>query len=272
MDTKNRILVLVDFSAQPENLIDFAFQFSEKINAKIVLVHKVAGMAPAMTDESLRKEIIENEYQEARLKLQDLAKDRIYADDSFVIDSGPLLSILKNLQSPRYFDWVFSGIKKSGALKRVFLGSSILPIIENSDFLSLSVPVIQFLQLPKRFLMAVSPQFPINESQLEQVLNSMKPDLEEILFFTITGEQESGAKEFEYLKELETKFQTFKPDIKIYKSQNLISFFNENPQLLDDAYLVLQQGSRNLTDKVFRKFMVNEMIFQAQTPLIVLSE
>lgn len=56
-------------------------------------------------------------------------------------------------------------------------------------------------------------------------------------------------------------------------SENLTAFdlLKERVELTEDSFLVLQQGSRSLSDKLFRKFMVNELVFNAKTPLIVLS-
>lgn len=34
--------------------------------------------------------------------------------------------------------------------------------------------------------------------------------------------------------------------------------------------LVVQKGSRLLTDQLFRQFLINELVYEGQTPLIVL--
>ena len=54
METRNRIIVLVEFSEYSENLVNFAFSISEIIKAKVVLVHKISGVTPAMADEGVR--------------------------------------------------------------------------------------------------------------------------------------------------------------------------------------------------------------------------
>lgn len=108
MDKRNRILVLIDFSKNTDNLIDSAFSIAETINAKVVLVHKILGLVPSMADEMSRQEILKAEVNEASSKLRKLAKDRIYSDESSQISEKPILTLLRDLKSPQYFDWVFT--------------------------------------------------------------------------------------------------------------------------------------------------------------------
>ncbi len=84
MEKRNRIIVLVEFSEYSENLVNFAFRISEIISAKVVLVHKISGITPAMADEGIRDEIIRSESEEAHSNLIKMAKGRIYSDDSFL--------------------------------------------------------------------------------------------------------------------------------------------------------------------------------------------
>ncbi|MBK7426529.1 MAG: hypothetical protein IPI60_05615 [Saprospiraceae bacterium] len=39
---------------------------------------------------------------------------------------------------------------------------------------------------------------------------------------------------------------------------------------IDEILIVQKKGSRLLTDQLFRKFLINELVYDAQTPLIVL--
>lgn len=58
MERRNRIIVLVEFPEYSQNLVNFVFSISDIIRAKVVLVHKISGLTPAMADEGIRHEIM----------------------------------------------------------------------------------------------------------------------------------------------------------------------------------------------------------------------
>lgn len=192
MNKKNRIIVLVDFSEYSENLINFAASIAEIIMGEMILVHQVMGLTPAMANMEAKNRIIKTEMDEAYSNLHKLAGKFVYDIDAFHVSQNPVLTILKEIKSENYFDWVFTGIKETGVLKRIFLGSTTISIIDN--------PVIQ-----------------------------------------------------------------------IYEGKNFFELLKERVKHTTDSFLLLQQGSRSLMDYLFRKFMINELVYNTQTPLIVKS-
>lgn len=272
MDKRNRILVLIDFSENTDNLIDFAFSLAETINAKVVLVHKIPGLVPSMTDEMSRREILKAEINEASSKLRELARDRVYSDDSFQISEKPILTLLRDLKSPQYFDWVFTGLKEGGVLRRLFIGSTTLSVIEESDMLTVTVPTETKMNLPEKLLVGVHPNYPLNPEHFHRVLKGLENNVKNIEFFTILKEDEAEQTTREHLLKLQTEYKSFEPDIQVYRSDDAASTLSDKMKLSHNSILVLQQGSRSLTDKLFRKFTINELVYRAQTPLIVLSK
>lgn len=272
MIKRNRILVLIDFSKNTENLIDFGFNIAELINAKVVFVHQVLGLVPAMADEESRREIIQVEINEAYSKLRELAKGRIYSNDSFHVSEKPILVLLRGLSSPKYFDWVFTGLKESGVLKRLFIGSTTLSIIDDSDMLTVTVPTNSKMNPPKKLLVGVHPNYPLNGEHLHTVLKAFENNLEKIEFFTILKETETEQKAREHLLHLQAEYNNYDPAIQIYRGNDATSALRDKIRQSHNSFLVLQQGSRSLTDNLFRKFTINELVYRGQTPLIVLSK
>lgn len=271
MQKRNRIIVLVDFSKHTDNLINFAFTISKMIKAKIIFVHKVAGVVPALTDEGSRNEILKVEIEEARLNLKDLVKGRINDDEAFFVSQKSVLSTLTEQSKEHYFDWVVAGLKGTGPLKRVLIGSTTLSVIDESRLLTLAIPVRTELSVPTKLLVGVTPKYELNKTQLENVLFSLKEQVVHLEFFSILKEGEDEAKPREYLLELQTQYGSYKPEVQLYKGDNALSLLKNRVKNTEDSFLVLQQGSRSLNDKLFRKFMINELVYGAQTPLIVLS-
>lgn len=265
-------MVLIDFSRNTESLVDFAFSVAELINAKVVFVHQIPGLVPAMADGESRREIIKAELDEAYSKLRELAKDRIYSDDSFQISEKPILALLRELSSPQYFDWVFTGLKEGGVLKRLFIGSTTLSVIDESDMLTVTVPTETKMNLPEKLLVGVHPNYPLNREHLNTVLKALENNVKEIEFFTILKETEEEKASRENLLKLQTEYKNFKSEVQIYRGNDASSSLRDKMKLSHNSFLVLQQGTRSLTDKFFRKFTINELVYRAQTPLIVLSK
>jgi hypothetical protein len=56
----------------------------------------------------------------------------------------------------------------------------------------------------------------------------------------------------------------------IYEGNNP---FNDIKKVINNnngQMLIVQKGSRLLTDHFFRKFLINELVYEGQTPLVVL--
>jgi len=58
----------------------------------------------------------------------------------------------------------------------------------------------------------------------------------------------------------------------IYQSQNPSDDIKKVLNNKTKEILVVQRGSRLLSDRVSRKFMINELVYEGQTPLIILPE
>lgn len=263
--------MLIDFSEYSENLIDFAFNFSEIIGAKVVFVHRIFGMVPRMADPETKAEMVKSEIEEAQINLRKLARGRIYGDDSFYVSQKPVLTILNELANEYYFDWVFAGLKSTGILKRLFIGSTTISIIDESNLLSVAVPIRNPISVPKKLMIGINSKYPINKDQLSWLLSSLNPQIKEIEFFTILKDDENETRASDYLSRFQTEYEAHQPTIRLYKGENGFDLLKERVELTRKSFLVLQQGSRSLTDQLFRKFMINELVYSAKTPLIVLS-
>ncbi|MEG9326840.1 Nucleotide-binding universal stress protein, UspA family [Salinimicrobium catena] len=272
MYQRNRIFLLTDFSENSENLTDFAFELSEIIGGKVIFVHQVPVMAPAMADQEIREVIIKEKAEEALSNLRKLSRGRVYSEESFFVSEKPILNILKDLENEFFFDWVLAGLKSTGTLKRLFIGSTTLSIVEESDHLTVAVPARTHISVPKKLMVGVSPKYPLNKIQFEIVLDSLKDQIRELEFFTILKEGEDQLPARDLLLGLQSEYETHKPEIQLFKGEDALTLLKKRMEFSKNAFLVLQQGSRAINDKLFRKFMINELVYLGQIPLIVLSK
>lgn len=181
------------------------------------------------------------------------------------------MSILQELSGGLYFDWVLAGLKGTGTFKRLLMGSTTLSIIEESSHLTMAVPVHKGLALPQKLLVGITPQYGLNMDQFGNVLFSLREHIIQLEFFTILNDQDDEVAARKYLLGLQLNYASYKPEVDLYKGKDALSLLKQRVINTVDSFLVLQQGSRSLNDKLFRKFMINELVYGAETPLIVLS-
>ena len=272
MTKRNRIIVLVDLSDYSENLIDFAFSLSNIIYAKVIFVHQVSGMAPAMANHNSRAEIIRTEKEEASSRLWKLTKKVAYSADSLHVSEKPILDTLEELKEDHYFDWVLAGLKGSDILKRLFIGSTALSVVNDSDLMTIAIPVQKSIAVPKKLLVGVNQKYEMNKLQFTAILSALAGQVEKVEFFTILNDDEDEQRAHQYLNHLHDEFKAYNSSTLLFKGKDVFTDLKHHVDQTKDAFLVLQQGSRSLQDYILRKFMINELVYTGLTPLIVLSK
>ncbi len=74
-----------------------------------------------------------------------------------------------------------------------------------------------------------------------------------------------------HLNELKEMFSDkYNTSFAIYEGNNPFSDIKKVVNNKIDEMLIVQKGSRLLTDQLFRRFLINELVYEGQTPLIVL--
>ena len=134
---KKRFIILIDFSEYSGNLLKYAYDWSKQVNAELLLVHQTIVLAPGFSDYESRKSIAEHGNDEALQKLKALVKELIPPSvkvSYFVSESNLQLTLPKLLAEP-YENLIFVGLKGTGLLKKIFLGSVALQVIENTKTL-----------------------------------------------------------------------------------------------------------------------------------------
>jgi hypothetical protein len=273
MKRLNRLIVLIDFSEHSNRLVDFAYRFADQFNARMLFVHQVPGFVPSMADPKSKNEIISIEIADAQNQLRTLTKDRNISDDAFHISPKPILITLQELKTDYFHDWVLSGLKSSGVLKRIFIGSTTLSIVNESDALTLAIPLNNTVVTPQKLVVAVNEKYPLNALQFEHLLSVMLPYLSGLEFITVLSEDDNETAAHKYLRGLQERYAAYPTEVFLSKGENKFEALKQHlQQNTVSTFLVLQQGSRSLQDQIFRKFMINELVYSGISPLIVLSK
>lgn len=272
MHKRNRIITMIDFSEGSDNLVEFTFKLASKIKAKIVFIHQIAGMVPAFADQSSKNQIHKLEIEEAVEKIKNLTENRIYDRESIIASPKSIPSILEDLKSNHFMDWVIGGLKKNSLIKQIIFGSTLVKVLEYSDLITLTIPIDKQVFIPVKLFIAVTNNYLLNELQLSTVLSGLKSSVEEVSFFTILLEDDSEENAKKYLEELQNKYDEYNPITTIFKNNNFLIESKKLIQNSENSFLVLQEGSRTLMDEFFRKYQTTEIILTGIIPLIILSK
>ena len=270
---RKRFIILIDFSEYSSNLIKYASDWSKEANAEILLLHQTIILAPAMVDSETKQQITQLTNEEALQKLKELVKTRISNTVSvrYSVSENPLQFTLATLLEEPFENLVFVGVKGTGVLKKLFLGSMALQVIRNTKNIIVAMPKEIDKFTHEKIFVAVNEKKPLNMVELNNFFHFMDAKNTSITFFYLAKPDEKTKGIEKQLQELsETFADRFNTDFAIYEGQHRLEDIKKVINNTVDEILVVQKGSRLLTDRLFRRFLINELVYEGQTPLVVL--
>ncbi len=270
---KKRIIALIDFSLYSENLIKLAESLSNAMKAEIILIHQVKVIVPALADGKSRRELIEFEKSEALRNLKQVSGKVIPSEKkiNYLATERPLSAVLPEMGSRDSDDLILVGLKGTGILKKIFIGSTTLEIIDNLNITTIAVPVkTDNLQL-ERLVIATNYRFPLNKTGLDNLLRNFSEQIKEISFFSIITPDDDDIEALKYLIELNEYYQDrITSGFKMYEGKNAFEKIKSFMKGDNRSFLVVQKGSRAINDQVFRKFLINDLVYHGSIPLVIL--
>lgn len=271
---KKRFIILVDFSEYSGNLIKYAYDWSKQAEAQLLLVHQTVVMAPALADKESKYQITKHTNAEGLLKLKLLADELIPStvNVSFLVSESNLQLTLTRLLEEPFSSLIFAGLKGTGLIKKFFLGSVSLQVIENIENTLVAMPKEINTFSHEKIFVAVTEKHPLNILELNNFLSFIDPENTSITFFYLAKANEKTKGIEKHLGDLTALFaDRYTTTFAIYEGNNPFEDIKKVINNTIDEMLIVQKGSRLLTDQLFRKFLINELVYEGQTPLIVLS-
>ena len=270
---KKRFILLIDFSEYSGNLIRYACDWGKKVKAELLLVHQTIIFPPAIADRDGKQQIARNINQEALHKLKGLADELIPESFkvSFLVSENHLQFTLHKLLEESFYNIIFAGIKGTGLLKKIFIGSVAIQVINTTKNIIVAMPKEITVFSHKKIFVAVTGKYPLNILELNKFLFFVGNRGTGITFFYLAKPNEKTKNVENYLADLTLLFaDRYKTDFVVYEGNNAFEDIKKVINNKIDEILVVQKGSRLLTDQLFRKFLINELVYQGQTPLVVL--
>ena len=270
---KKRFIVLIDFSAESANLLSYAYDWSKQIHADIVLVYQKTVMAPSLVDTKTREGLAEFAREEAIEKLRNMAEENVSNTEriSYFVSEDHLQNMLEKLLDQDYEDLVFVSSKEVGGLRKLFVESTAIQVIDNSKNIVVAMPKDMVRFSHEKIFVAVTDKFPLNVVELNNFLRFIDKTKTSIIFFYLGKPNEETLEMEKQLKDLVKLFsERYHTGYAIYEGRDALTDIKKVINNKIDELLVVQKGSRLLTDQLFRKFLINELVNEGQTPLIVL--
>lgn len=270
MQRKNRLLCLIDFSEFTETTLRYAKSFSGCLQADIVLIHQLAPIIPARASESLREQVYKNEEEDTYERLAQLAGPLFDTLPQMVASEKELTDILSSMRTPAYFDWLFLGLKGTSFLEQVFIGSKAVEVLNQTDFVSVAIPLNKEVCYPKELVVAVDPEVTFDTTHLNEMLPQLPGGVSRITFLSITTHERSDADVQALLSNLAAAFAGYPTDTIIFNSGEEIKEIERFMGDKQDCFLVLQAGDPDTHDFIFNRGLVNELVYKSIVPMIVL--
>lgn len=268
---RRKLVALVDFSSYSEPLVKLALHWADGLNLDLVFVHQVTVAVPAMADTESRMQIANSEKNDALIRLRMLVQ-KYNAKNvmlQYQVTDKPLTLYLPELITEGRDDLVIAGLKGTGILKRIVLGSKIAKVIEDLDYITVAVPAQINVVTPGHMTIAVSYRYPLNEHALTSLIEL--PSVREIELVSIVTSDDDEEKAEAYLKEQKQRLpEHVTSSYYLYKGQDAFTLVKSHCAAQPDTVLVVQKGSRSLKDHLFRRFFVNELVYDGSIPLVVL--
>ncbi len=270
---RDRFIVLVDFSVYSKDLLRFAYDWSKRIDAEILLVHSTEVLLPVMAPQESKIRLTALANLDALEKLKKCAEAVLPEGTSAkpLVSEKPLVFLLRQLLQKHYNHLVFLGIKGTGLLKKIFIGTQAVKVIDGIDNLIVAVPQNAACCSPESIHVSVLKNYPLNIFEFNKFLNFTGEGIKRIVFFSFIASNNERDSTEKYLKELaelysdkrDVSYELYQGDVALPGLKNLIlERHNE--------FIVIQRGSRMFLDQVFRKFLINELVYEGRTPLIIL--
>jgi nucleotide-binding universal stress UspA family protein len=270
---KKRFILLVDFSDNSENLVRYAWDWARLINAEIHLMHQTGVLMPAFADDISRENLASLAHREALRKMKQLIRSTLptSAQVSYTITQEAIPRALQKLLADPLDQLVFVGLKGTGLLKKIFMGSVAIQVINKTNNIVVAMPWEMAHFSHEKIYVAVTEKHPLNILALNNFLNFIDEGQTTITFFHLSKPDEKTRHIEKQLIDLSQLFAArYHTTYAIYQGS---SSFDDIKKVINntiDELLIVQRGSRHLTDQIFRKLLINELVFEGQTPLIVL--
>jgi len=268
-----RLIVLIDFSEYSNTLLRYAYSWCGRINARLLLVHQTTVLAPGMAGKEDKEELAVAANEEAVKKMRVLADYALNTEEGieYYASEKDMETILDKLLKESFSQLVLLGLKGTGILKKLFIGSVAVQVIESIENVAVAIPknIGQFS--PEKIYVAISEKYPLNDTRFREFLEFVKSETKKVVFISLAGQNDDIIEVRSYLQDMSTRYADIvQVDYDVYQGDNVYSNLKNIISNKSNELLVVQKGSQLYSNQLFKKFLINELVYEGDTPLVVL--
>lgn len=272
--SRPRFLVLVDFSPLSEALLRFAVEWSAWCDAEVVLGHSAAAAVPAMASSEGRAQVAAAAMQEAERKLEALA-GRVLppgAAVSYAVSERPLVQHAQALLRDSRDNLVFLALKGTGAMKQLFLGSEAVRIVNALDDPIVAMPRHAACCGIDQLHVAVQRDHPLNIVSFDRFLKFTADRIKRISFFSVLSPEDDFTATKKYVLDLADRYAGQREtSVRLLRSGDVATELKHVLSGEKREFVAVQKGSRMFLDQLLRKLVIEDLVHEGETPIVVLS-
>jgi nucleotide-binding universal stress UspA family protein len=270
---KTRFIIPIDFSPYSASQLILAHEWGRKVLAEILVIHHATIDVPYITDPLVKERAAEVEKAELQQKLTEYVHQIIPTASAVksMIVTEPLERAINELPREGYNDLVFAGLKGTGLLKRIFIGSTTVKLIENVNELIVAVPKNMRMTVPDTLYVAVHYKYHLNLEALDRLLNVFYYKVSKIHLISVLKDDDEEDKARFFMEQLQKKVMKIgNTTSEIFKGQDAQEELKNYMLHHQSGILAIQNGGRAHYESDYRSFLINELVYDASIPMIVL--
>ncbi len=185
------------------------------------------------------------------------------------ITSPTVMDALNLLSIDDFYYVIISGLHGASHKRQTVLGGITQRLLDECPFMHLILPLEVAIDIPKSMVLAVSSKFPLNERFFKFALNRFLKMEDKLVISSLVLENDDVLKTHAYLKKLSNEFGLPNSRVELFDGFDALEEFKSFLFSLEDAILVVQQGSRKLTDKNLKRFIFNDIVLSGNIPILI---
>lgn len=270
---RRKLIALGDENHLTDNFIKYVGSWAKRINGVAHLVCQTGGAFPVFADFESRDAISRHRNEKVMLDMMAVAGKLIAPEVPVVysVSENQWQQTLAGIAEDTTDYLVLVGLKEVSFFERLFTKNMALTIIEAINNVIVAIPedVNTFSQ--ERIFIEVSDQHPLDILSLNRFLNFIDEENTQLIFFALFRPMEPTKETEKRLEELVRLYKDrFYTKLEVYEADNPNRDIKKVINNSIDEVLVIQKNSRMLTEQRLRNFMIKELVYEGQTPLVIL--
>ncbi len=264
-----RIVALADASPYAEDVLYMAHHLARWTGGELMVLNEAEPVMPGLLDNETKARVKADAMQQAREQLAGRLAALGAEADVRVVDSGLLDEAMAAMPGAGFF---VVGIKGSGMLRRIFIGSTVVKLIDQSPVPVVAVPRGERLTTPLHLYVGVEPGDRIDPAPVRELVERLAGNVGSATYFSVTrvGER-AEAEALEGLRRARADCALDLPtDVQVLPGDLGLAELKDHAATDPHALLVLRRGGRELTHQLFRRFFINELVYAGRAPMVVL--